>query len=248
MQRLSIVIPAKNEEHFLPILLESIKQQTLQPDEIIIADAGSTDGTVTLAGQYGCRVVKGGMPGPGRNAGARAAMGDIILFLDADVLLPQNDFLERGLEQFSRRDLAIATVDVIVPHGNAFDRAVHAFYNRYVRLWGSVHAHAPGFCMFVKKELHNEVGGFDETVRFCEDHDYAGRAAKRGRFGFLDGISIAVTTRRQERDGRLGMAIKYALAELHLLFFGPIRHDGFRYGFGYAKEVLEKVHDRQKKS
>ncbi len=78
--------------------------------------------------------------------------------------------------------------------------------------------------------------GFDETVVFCEDHEYVSRAAKHGRFGILNDISIGVTTRRMDRDGRANIVAKYLLAEAHITFLGPIRHDFFKYGFGYDRK------------
>lgn len=107
-------------------------------------------------------------------------------------------------------------------------------------VFGSVHPHAPGFCILVRRSLHKAIGGFDETVQFCEDHDYANRASRKGSFGFLNSVRISVTTRRQERDGRLSVVLKYILAEMHLLALGPIRHDRFRYGFGYNKKASKK--------
>jgi glycosyltransferase involved in cell wall biosynthesis len=67
--KLSIIIPAKNEEKLLPTLLESIREQSFTDYEIILADANSTDDTRKLAASYGVRVVQGGMPGPGRKMG-----------------------------------------------------------------------------------------------------------------------------------------------------------------------------------
>lgn len=62
MEALSIIIPSLNEEAYLCGLLEAIRQQTRPPLEIIVADAGSSDRTVKIALQAGCRVVPGGRP------------------------------------------------------------------------------------------------------------------------------------------------------------------------------------------
>ncbi|HMN15116.1 MAG TPA: glycosyltransferase, partial [Bellilinea sp.] len=62
MKTVSIVIPALDEEAYLPGLLEAIRQQTRSPLEVIVADAGSSDRTVEIALQAGCRVVPGGRP------------------------------------------------------------------------------------------------------------------------------------------------------------------------------------------
>ena len=236
MPTLSVVIPTKNEEAYLPRLLEALDRQTHKPDMVVVADAGSTDETAEIARGNGAKVVEGGLPGVGRNHGAAASSTDLVFFLDADAVLLGDDFLERALEEFDRRGFDIATADVVCIGGTAHDRLSHKLYNVYVRLWGRVHPHAPGFCILVKKSLHNEIGGFDESVLFAEDHDYVMRANRVGVFGFLDDVRIGVPTRRQERDGRLRMAVTYVLAELHVLFLGPIRHDRFKYGFGYSSK------------
>lgn len=236
MPSLAIVIPTKNEEDFLPKLLDSIADQSLQPAQIIVADAGSTDRTPQIAVEHGAIVVPGGMPGIGRNLGAKNVETDLILFFDADVELCDPDFLKSAVGEFVTRRLDVATADVEPIGGNLADVFGHQFYNYYVRLWGAVRPHAPGFCILVRRTIHEKIGGFDEAVLFCEDHDYADRAGKVGKFGFLSPkIRIPVSTRRMSRDGRLTIAFKFILAELHLLFLGPICHNGFNYSFGHSK-------------
>lgn len=231
---LTIVIPTKNEEVFLPKLLESIRHQTLQPDQIIVADAGSTDRTRDIARAYGATVVEGGMPGAGRNRGAQHAETDLILFLDADVELRDPHFLEKATGEMIERKLDLATCDVFPLSDDLVDHFLHKAYNTYARAWGSLFPHAPGFCMFVKRDAHERIQGFDESITFCEDHDYARRVKKFGRFGFLTATKIPVSIRRLDRDGRMNIAIKYMLAELHLALLGPIRHDKFHYTFGHS--------------
>lgn len=230
---LTIVIPTKNEEAFLPTLLSSIRRQTLQPDEIIVADAGSKDRTCEIAREFGAKIVDGGMPGAGRNRGAATARTEMILFLDADVELRDPEFLEKAVGEMLERKLDLATCDVFPLSDQYIDHFLHKAYNTYARAWGSLYPHAPGFCMLTRRSLHEKIGGFDEEVTFCEDHDYARRATEHGRFGFLKSTKIPVSIRRLDRDGRMKIAIKYLLAELHLAFLGPIRHDRFHYTFGH---------------
>ena len=233
--KLSIVVPAKNEEDVLPLLLDSLNAQTFEPHEIIIADANSDDRTRAIARERGCLVVDGGLPGPGRNRGAAAATGDYVLFLDADVVLKDQTFLEHSMREIAERDLDFATVDVLPIDGNRFDVFAHNAYNKYCRLVEPLHKHAPGFCIFVRRSFHAQIGGFDETVTFCEDHEYAERAGKKGKFGFLS-MPVPVSIRRFDRDGRFSIAFKYLLAELHHWFIGPIRHNKFNYTFGHKKK------------
>src|SRR4030042_5447498 len=106
---LSIIIPTLNEEKYLPLLLKSIKEQNFSQDyELIVADAGSKDRTIEIAKSFGCKVIRGGLPAFGRNAGVRAAKGDLFLFLYSDILLSAK-FLENSLLEFKKRKLAVAS-------------------------------------------------------------------------------------------------------------------------------------------
>jgi glycosyltransferase involved in cell wall biosynthesis len=224
MPFLSIVIPTKNEEVNLPRLLASIKEQTFKDYEIIVADAGSTDKTREVAESFGAKVVEGGMPGPGRNRGAAAATGHTILFLDADVVLVSPKFLQENLDEMKRKGACVATAKVKPLTRNPIDRALHEVYNAYAIATERMMPHAPGFCIFVKKHAHDEIGGFDEAVVFAEDHDYVQRAEKEGyRFRILRSQPIAVSVRRLDKDGRLAIAIKYTLAELRMMGGGSFR-------------------------
>ena len=240
MQPFSIIIIAFNEEENLPVLLNSIKSQTLQPAEVIVADAKSKDKTVEIAMSAGAKVVEGGLPSRGRNLGAAAAGTDYLLFFDSDVELTDKRFLEKAWSYFHVQNYDLATADVLPIEGNWWDRFSHEFYNKYVRVLGAKHPHLPGFCIFVKKSLHDQIGGFDESIHFAEDHEYAHRAVKSGaKFGFLKDVQVPVSIRRMERDGRLSIAVKYILGELHFLLLGPIKDKKFNYTFGYDKDKTE---------
>ena len=236
IKTISIIIPAKNEERYLPTLLNDLKQQTRPPNQILLADANSTDHTRDLGIGSGCAIVEGGLPGIGRNAGAKLATGDFLLFLDADVHINDPKFIELALEELETRQLDVAAPDIYMVSGNRAEQFGHNFYNWYVRLWGTVRPHAPGFCTFIRRSLFEDIGGYDPTILFCEDHDLAARAGKRGRFAILNSVTIGVTDRRLRRDGRLVVVIKYILAEVHMMIFGPIRHNLFHYDFGYDED------------
>jgi glycosyltransferase involved in cell wall biosynthesis len=85
----SVVIPARNAEGTLPPVLASITAQEPAPLEVIVADDGSTDTTAQVAREQGARVVETGgrrFAGGARNAGWEAASGELVVFLDADVV------------------------------------------------------------------------------------------------------------------------------------------------------------------
>ena len=227
---LSIIIPALNEEKYLPLLLKEIKKQNFAGDlEIIVADASSEDKTVEIAKNYGCKIVQGGLPARGRNEGAKIAQGDIFLFMDADnIYLPEN-FLKNLLKEFEKRKLDVASFPIYL-NGNGFDKFAYKIYNSFVWSIQRFSAYATN-SVLVRKNIHQKIGGFDEEIKIAEDHFYAKTARKFGKFGFIKTRPVLTSTRRFEKDGRLKTYLKYLIAGIYMFFFGPIKKDIFRYRF-----------------
>jgi len=226
---LSIIIPALNEERYIPFLLEGIRKQTFKDYEIIVADADSKDRTKEIAINSGCKVVRGGLPAKGRNEGAKVADGDLFLFIDADSIIQSERFLENLLMAFEKDSLGVASFP-IYPDGNGLDRLLYWFYNLWVKLSQSFLSHATS-AVLVKREVHDKIKGFDEEIRLAEDHDYARRAGKEEKFGFIEVKPIITSCRRLEREGRVKTYFKYVLAGIYTLLFGPVRSDIFNYRF-----------------
>jgi glycosyltransferase involved in cell wall biosynthesis len=231
MTRLAVIIPALNEAATLPGLLAALKDQARPPDEIIVADAGSKDNTRALAEAAGARVVQGGRPGPGRNAGARAATGDLFLFLDSDVL-PGPDFIANALAEFEGRGLGVATTLNEPLSDSATDQLIMEATNLYLQVVQYISPHAPGYCIFCRRAIHEAIGGFDEKVKLAEDHDYVQRAAQHGEFAVLTRARIAVSMRRIEKEGLTRLAFKYLWCEMYALAGKPIYSTPFEYEFG----------------
>lgn len=240
MTKISIIIPTLNEAEHLPDLLDALNAQTRLPDEIIVADAGSRDETVDLARQRNARVVWGGMPGPGRNAGAREAQGDIFLFLDADVR-PHPNFIELALDEFERGGYGVATCPIEALSDDIGDKVLMDATNLYIQLITPISPRAPGFCIFAHREIHQTIGGFDETLKMSEDHNYVRRASKYGKFGLLSSIRIPVSMRRLDKEGLVSLALKYMWCEMYALAGKPIRSIPFEYEFGaFQSEKSDK--------
>ena len=238
---LSIIVPTLNEENHLPSLLRSIKRQGFSDCQIIVADAGSKDRTSEIARRYNCKIVPGGSPARGRNSGARVAKGNLLLFLDADVVLPEG-FLEKGLKEFKRKKLQIATFRLL-PQRN--DKAIHLLfdlcYNLPVFFMQKTLAHA-AMGILIEKELFEKIRGFDETIKIAEDHDLARRAEKIGRYGVIRSTELFVSERRFEKEGWFRTAMKYLLCGAYMLFKGPIRKDTFEYKFShYSKDKENEI-------
>ena len=168
--RYSMVIPAYNEESLLARLLDSIavaKASYGQPDaiEVIVADNESTDSTVTIARAYGCRVasVERRVIGAVRNAGAQAARGEILAFIDADSQVHARTFLEI--------DRALATGRVVGgATGVTMERWSLGIAVTYLAIVPMVVV--TGFdtgVVFCRKRDFETIGGYDESRLVAED-------------------------------------------------------------------------------
>jgi len=228
---LSIIIPTFNEEKYLPLLLESIKRQKFSDYEIIVADAGSKDKTKEIAREYNCKIISGGLPAKGRNNGARASQGNLLLFLDADVILPQS-FFEKSLNEFKKRKLKIASFFLMPQEKSKLARFFFKlFYNLPILVMEKILAHA-AMGILIDKGVFEKIQGFDESIKLAEDHDLARRAKKIGKYGILRSSKIFVSIRRFKKEGWLKTYLKFFLCELHMIFIGPVRSDIFKYKLG----------------
>ena len=173
MPSISLVIPIRNEEDSIEKLIESIKLQTLQPDEVIFVDGGSTDRTVELVERFGKenpRVkllkIERATPGRGRNIGIEAARNEWIALTDAGITLDEKwlEELVRPVRDDDKFDVVYGNLSPVI--GNFFDKCVSI-------------AHAPPkkvddirttfiASSMVKKEVWRAVGGFPD-LRAAED-------------------------------------------------------------------------------
>ena len=236
---LSIIIPTLDEEEYLPTALESIRKQGLTDYEMIVADAGSKDSTVSIARSYGCKVVPGGLPARGRNNGAKTAAGDLFFFLDADTMLPEG-LLQKSLEEFSRRKLHVASFPIYTyPDKKSSRLLMEVFYNKMIVVLERVLPHT-AVAILVTRESFEKVHGYDESIKLAEDHDLGRRIARFGRFGVLRAGHIFFSDRRFKKEGWFKVGLKYFLCGLHIITIGPVRSDIFRYQFNHYKQNTKK--------
>jgi glycosyltransferase involved in cell wall biosynthesis len=226
--KLSIIIPCLNEEKNILRLLKSINAQKFKC-EIIVADAGSSDKTKKIAKSFGAKVIKGGLPARGRNNGAKAAKSDLLLFLDADVLLKKG-FLDYCYNEIQKRKLDAATCYAYPLSKNISDILSYRAANVWIFLFKKIKPYAHGFCIFARKKMHDRIKGFDESLKFGEDSDYVIKANRIGKFDVLKRY-IYVSVRRFVKEGRLKSNLRYFYFNIYRLFIGEIRRDvGYKFG------------------
>ena len=235
--KISIIIPTYNEEEYLPKLLESIKSQDFTDYEIIVADAQSVDNTREIAKEYGCIVVEGGLPGPGRNRGAEVAQGDILLFLDSDLELTEN-YLTNVIEEFESEDLGIAITQMTPLSQKKRDKYLHDLANWFMIAVENIKPHGAGcYGIISKRELHEECGGFDENLSFGEDTDYIERLAEISEFKVLRNARIGVSTRRLEEEGLYTLLKQYGKSTVNDFRGKRTSAEDLGYEFGHESKA-----------
>jgi cellulose synthase/poly-beta-1,6-N-acetylglucosamine synthase-like glycosyltransferase len=207
---ISVVIPAYNEEKYLPACLRVLGAQVdAPPHEIIVVDNASTDGTACIARQCGVRVIPEPRKGVARarQTGFEAACGEIIASTDADTCVTP-DWLARIAAHF-RDDPALGGVygPVHWPDGRPVEQLVlrHAITqvqwlsNRVRRdlWWGSNFA--------VRHAVFSKAGGFPVDWPTGEDTDLSLRVSRTARVCFDPDLVVYASSRRaQEGWGRVG--------------------------------------------
>ena len=181
--RFAVVVPARNEETLLPRLLDTVAVARSRyaggPEavEVLVADNVSTDRTAELARARGARVVtvETRIIGAVRNGGARAARGEILVFVDADIRMHP--------ETFNEIDRALATGRVVGgATGVRLERMSPGLAVTYATLvplaWLTRMDTGPTFCL---KADFEAIGGYDETRRVAEDVALLAALARLGR-------------------------------------------------------------------
>jgi len=245
--RLSFVVPAYNEEAYLPACLESILSQIdLAPTnlpatcEIIVVNNASTDRTREVALRYpGVMVVDEPRKGLtfARQAGFAASSGDLIANVDADSRLTPN-WVANVLSTFAKSEAeAAANPDArilaafsgplvyydLTPRQRVL---VHVFYltawttyaiNRYILRVGSM---VQGGNFVVNRAALEAIGGFNTAISFYgEDTDIARRLNTVGEVRFTFDLKMSSSARRLKSEGMLTMAARYSINYLWTTFF-----------------------------
>jgi glycosyltransferase involved in cell wall biosynthesis len=235
--RLSFVIPAYNEEKYLPGCLESILGQTDHLPrsgqgivEIIVVNNASTDNTKKVALSYpGVRVVDEPRKGLtfARQAGFLASTGSLIANVDSDCRLTPG-WLTQVLTAFDREPTLAALSGPLVyydltPAQRLFVRVFYmtAFVtyliNKYILRVGAM---VQGGNFILSRAALDAIGGFDTSISFYgEDTDIARRVNAVGKVRFTFRLKIFSSARRLKREGILTIAARYTINYFWTTFF-----------------------------
>lgn len=237
---LAIVIPTLNEENYIGILLDSIIHQSVWPEEVAVVDAFSED---TTEKEVRKRMkdfphlkfyqIPKSTISKQRNFGVSKTKAPHILFLDADTKLDDQETLEKYMREVLKKNPDVASATNLPLPDTLKNAIIFIATDKAFRILKRIWPMAMGVNMYFKRSTFESIGGFDEKLRFAEDHELVQRAVKNGgKFIFLDNPKIYTSTRRLESEGRRKYVIKM-LKSLYYILTKGYRNNPTEYQFGH---------------
>jgi peptidoglycan/xylan/chitin deacetylase (PgdA/CDA1 family)/GT2 family glycosyltransferase len=200
--RVSIVVPARNEEDLLPSCIEALQAQDYAgPIEIIIVDNGSTDRTAERARDSGVTVVTEPRHGYviALARGFTVATGDIVATTDADTVPPRNWISTLVREYAGRPDVVAVGGEIYFREPNwkgwLFTRCILPPLNRWDR-GNPAGAHLWGANFSVRREVFERAGGWNMNFNLQCDTELSERLRRFGRVVLLDHLAVSTSCRR----------------------------------------------------
>jgi glycosyltransferase involved in cell wall biosynthesis len=233
--KISLVIPMKNESDSLAELTASIKEQTFQPDEIVLVDGGSTDNTIEIAERLSAenpniKLVRTpeASPGKGRNIGIENARNEWIALTDAGIKLEPTwlENLVKVAENSPEADLIYGNFSPIT--GSLFERCAAISYVPALRE-NSIRGKSVA-SMLMKKAVWKAVGGFPD-LRAAEDLMFMETAEKQG---FKSAFAPGAKVYWQLRPNLSSTFQKFVLYSKHNVWAGR----AWDWHYGVAKQYL----------
>ena len=205
--KISVIIPAYNEEARLPATLKQVREALAiagRPAEVIVVNNDSTDGTKRIAEDFGAKILSyhDHNISQVRNAGAEQATGDVLIFIDADTLVPETLFkqIARVMEDEKCFGGAVAVIYEVAK------RKWVKYYLWAWQFWGNVLNMRQGAAQFCRRRAFEDIGGYDGTIFVGEDIEFHWRLSKfarrhQGYLHFVDDPQVTTSARRFEKMG-----------------------------------------------
>lgn len=221
--KVSIIIPAYNEEKYIGNTLKSINNLDIDnwELEIIVVDAQSTDKTSAVSKSFGAKVINTSHRSIGfaRQQGLLAASGEIVAFTDADTICSR-DWLKMHMAALSQQNVVCSYGTYRVRDGkfpyyqvtNCFQPAIVALaYKLGIYLAG-------GQNIAARRKEALKIGGFDERLELLEDVDFVRSLSKVGKVAFLANCVVYSSGRRSKEGGKY--FLRAGWADIKYFVFG----------------------------
>ena len=203
--QLSVVIPAYNEELYLPETLTRVTKALAVaglPSQIVVVDNDSHDRTRAISESFGARVVseKEHNISRVRNTGTAHATGDVLIFVDADTLVPESLFkrIAGAMEDEKCFGGAVAV------NWGKLERTWMKLYLLGGKFWTTVFNMKQGAAQFCRKPVFEKLHGYDQTIFMGEDVEFYWRLSKfakqnGGHLNFIEDLPVTTSARRFDK-------------------------------------------------
>jgi glycosyltransferase involved in cell wall biosynthesis len=224
--KISIVIPAYNEEHYIGPCIQSVQEQHSEDIfEIIVVDNGSTDETMATAKKFrGVTVLHEPKKGPShaRQRGFIEAKGNYIAFIDADTRVPA-EWIDKIKKEFAKDPALVCLSGPFryydLPPVQKFFAELLWDLSAKPTYWLTGFMALFANCV-IKREALAQIGGLDTTIAFYgDDTNLAWRLSKIGKVKFLMGFYILGSGRRLAKEGLIKTFFLYGISYLSVTFF-----------------------------
>jgi glycosyltransferase involved in cell wall biosynthesis len=234
--KISVVIPAHNEEKFIKEVIKAVLAQDYPDFELIVVDNVSSDNTSLYAKEFPIQVVREDRKGTqyARECGRKIAKGEIIAYLDADCL-PEKSWLTVGASAFNDPKV----VAVTGPY-NYFDASylfnkfslifqkVFYFYANIILQYFHKGAVLIGGNMLIRSSTLQKIGGLNTSIVFYgDDTDTAKRLSSVGKISFLKNLLMPTSARRFHGEGIIKVGWLYIINFFSILFRGKPTQDKY---------------------
>jgi glycosyltransferase involved in cell wall biosynthesis len=216
--RVSIIIPAYNEEPNIKDTLQSVLKQNYADFEVIVVDNNSTDKTAEIAKSMGVTVLHESRKGTqwARECGRKIATGEIIANLDADCL-PEPLWLKSGVKHFTNKKVIAVGGPYDYYDGRwsfrifslIFQKTIYRLFN-FLMQKSNKGAVLIGGNVFLRAETLEKIGGYNTDIVFYgDDTDTAKRMSKEGLVIFDTKLIVKTSARRLKSHGSFKISVIY---------------------------------------
>ncbi|OGC45599.1 hypothetical protein A2V49_03850 [candidate division WWE3 bacterium RBG_19FT_COMBO_34_6] len=232
---LSVIIPTLNEEEYIIDLLDCLADQTYKDFEVIVVDGDSEDKTRKIVSSYkklkNLHLINAKSKGVGmqRNLGAKNAITDKLIFLDADGYI-EKDFIVKITSFISNNPEVDIMTTWLEPISNKkVDKILFFTFNQfYLDIMKRIKPQGTGAFMYIKRKVFEDLNGFNEKFSVAEDMDMCVRAHKEGyKYHLLKRPRIKTSVRRLEKLGRLRYVWIMGKNAVYMHFVGPFDKNKF---------------------
>jgi len=205
--KITIVVPCKNEETYIHHLLDALRDQNIGDTRIIIADC-STDRTRQVikdnSWELNVEIIDGGPVSMAKNRGARLATTPYILFIDADVRFFKHHVIRDAVHKIESKNLDLVGLNIKCYDRDIRARAGFVVFNTINHALKYFSPFAVGAFMLTRRDRFEEYGGFPEQFSTSEDYFLSRKYSPR-KFRIIR-HHLGQDSRRFKRMGYMGMA------------------------------------------